>query len=70
MLNTTGVCFGPPSVFDKKFSQLLHFADDACLLKIQNKISKINKGLRKDLKDKCKLNIINFWKNIGYTLQN
>ena len=33
-----------------KFSQSFHFAD-TCLLNIQNKISKINKSLNKDLKE-------------------
>ena len=33
-----------------KFSQSFHFADDTCLLNIQNTISKINRSLNKDLK--------------------
>ena len=40
-----------------KFSQSFHFADDACLLNIQNTISKINKSLNKDLKE------LSFWLN-------
>ena len=39
-----------------KFSQSFHFAD-TCLLNIQNKISKINKSLNKDLKE------LSFWLN-------
>ena len=34
-----------------KFSQSFHFADDTCLLNIQNTISKINRSLNKDLKE-------------------
>ena len=33
-----------------KFLQPFHFADDTCLLNIQNTISKINESLNKDLK--------------------
>lgn len=38
-----------------RFSQLLYFADDTCLLNIQNKISKINDSLNKGLKE------LSFW---------
>ena len=38
-----------------KFSQSFHFADDTCLLNIQNTISKINRSLNKDLKE------LSFW---------
>ena len=38
-----------------RFSQLLRFADDTCLLNIQNKISNINDSLNKDLKE------LSFW---------
>ena len=34
-----------------KFSQSFHFADDMCLLNIQNTIYKINRSLNKNLKD-------------------
>ena len=34
-----------------KFSQSFHFADDTCILSIQNKISKINDSLNKDLNE-------------------
>ena len=58
-----------------KFSQSFHFADDTCLLNIQNTISKINRSLNKVLKE------LSFWLNAntitlnvaqsrGYTLQN
>ena len=40
-----------------KFSQTLHFVDDAYLLDIQSKISKNNKSLNKDLKE------LSFWLN-------
>ena len=40
-----------------KFSQSFHFADDTCLLNIQNTISKIHKILNKDLKE------LSFWLN-------
>ena len=40
-----------------KFSQSFHFADDTCLLNIQNTISKINRSLNKDLKE------LSFWLN-------
>ena len=40
-----------------KFSQSFHFADDMCLLNIQNTISKINRSLNKDLKE------LSFWLN-------
>ena len=40
-----------------KFSQSFHFADDTCILSIQNKISKINDRLNKDL------NELIFWLN-------
>ena len=40
-----------------KFSQYFHFADDTCLLNIQNTISKINKSLNKDSKE------LSFWLN-------
>ena len=42
-----------------KFSQSFHFADDICLLNIQNTISKINKSLNKDLKE------LSFWINVN-----
>ena len=58
-----------------KFSQCFQFADDTCLLNIQNTISKINRSLNKVLKE------LSFWLNAntitlnvaqsrGYTLQN
>ena len=40
-----------------KFSQSFHFADDTCLLNIQNTISKINRSLNKDLEE------LSFWLN-------
>ena len=40
-----------------KFSQSFHFADDTCLLNIQNTISEINRSLNKDLKE------LLFWQN-------
>ena len=40
-----------------RFFQLLHLADDTCLLNIQGKIYKINKSLNKDLKE------LSFWLN-------
>ena len=40
-----------------KFSQSFHFADDTCLLNIQNTISKIYRSLNKDLKE------LPFWLN-------
>ena len=39
------------------FSQSFHFADDTCLLNIQNTTSKINRSLNKDLEE------ISFWLN-------
>ena len=53
-----GVCSGSPPFLIYindihnaiKFSQSFHFADDTCLLNIQNTISKINISLNKDLK--------------------
>ena len=54
----SGVCSGSPSFLIYindlhnaiKFSQSFHFADDTCLLNIQNTISEINRNLNKDLK--------------------
>ena len=40
-----------------KFSKSFHFADDTCLLNIQNTISIINRSLNKDLKE------LSFWEN-------
>ena len=40
-----------------KFSQSFHFADNTCLLNIQNSICKINISLNKDLKK------LSFWLN-------
>ena len=40
-----------------KFPQSFHFADDTCLLNIQNTISKINRNLNKALKE------FSFWLN-------
>ena len=40
-----------------KFSQSFHFADEACLLNIQNAVSKLNRSLNKDLKE------LLFWLN-------
>ena len=78
-----GSVLGPPLFFliyinglhnAIKFSQSFHFADDTCLLNIQNTISKINRSLNKDLEE------LSFWLNAnkialdvaktGYTLQN
>ena len=47
-----------------KFSQSFHFADDTCLLNIQDTISKINKSLNKDLKE------LSFWLNANEILLN
>ena len=60
------VCSGSPSFFWYtsmiihnviNFSCSFHFADDKCLLNIQNTISKINRSLNKDLKE------LSFWLN-------
>ena len=40
-----------------KFSQSFHFADNLCLLNIQNTISKINRSPNKNLKE------LSFWLN-------
>ena len=40
-----------------KFSQSFNLANDTCLLNIQNKMSKINRSLNKDLKE------LSFWLN-------
>ena len=40
-----------------KFSQSFHFTDDTCLLNIEKPISKINRSLKKDLKE------LSFWLN-------
>ena len=58
-----------------KFSQPFHFADDTCLLNMQNTISKINRSLNKDLEKRSFwLNsnkiALHFAKNGGCTLQN
>ena len=63
--DVSGVCSGPPSFLIYindlhnaiKFSQSFHFTDDTCLLNIQNRISKINRSLNKDLKG------LSFWLN-------
>ena len=40
-----------------KFLQSFHFADNTCLLSIENTVSKINRSLNKDLKE------LSFWPN-------
>ena len=65
MWGASGACSGHPSFLIYindlhnaiKFSQSFHFADDTCLLNIQNTISKINRSLNKDLKE------LSFWLN-------
>ena len=65
MWGASGVCSGSPCFLIYindlhnaiKFSRSFHFADDTCLLNIQNTISKINRGLNKDLKE------LSFWLN-------
>ena len=56
----SGVCTGSPSFSNIyvndlhnaiKVSQYFQFADDTCLLNIQNTISEINRSLNKDLKE-------------------
>ena len=84
MWGGSGICSGSPSLLTCiddlhnaiKFSQSFHFADDTCLLNIQNTISKIkiNRSLNKDLKklsfwlnkNKIALNVV----KTGYILQN
>ena len=58
-----------------KFSKPFHFADDTCLLNIQNTISKINTKSKQGLERtvilaKCKKDSIKCCKDRVYTLQN
>ena len=53
-----GLFWIPNDLHDAKmFSQPFHFADDTCLLNIQNTISEINRTLNKDSKE------LSFWLN-------
>ena len=65
MWGASRVCSRSPSFlihinglhYATKLSQSFHFADDTCLLNIQNKISRINKILYQDFKE------LSFWLN-------